>query len=519
MKNKGIYLFLGSAMLVSLLFANASAYVPSEDHLIMSKPPSDFVPGPTEIALDVPDMSGSGFFVSEPDEMCGGSDVHERIQAELMRPDHPEFCSPETPIVPSSEKMCMNMSTNFFDLALRAPAGPLPANFDFSTYMWNPLATSAVETNIEAFSGRIKERFETYLSRSGKYMDMMKEILKEEGVPEDIVYLPIIESGFNVRAYSRSRAAGPWQFIAGTARRYGLKIDWWVDERRDPEKSTRAAARYLRDLNEMFNSWSLALASYNAGENKVKRVMKKSGSDNIWEFLLKTRYLRRETRNYIPKFIAARTIAMDPEHFGFYDLQYLDKFSYDKVTLYSPLDIEAIAKCAGTTKAEIRDLNPELRRWSTPPNVRSYALRIPKGTKEEFLRKLAKMPKRERYDVRVYRVRAGDTVSGIARKTGVSARSIISVNNLGRRALIRKGQKLMLPVPLGYSPKPLPRDMPTVVLPSGMMVKKYKVRRGDTVYDLASKAKVSAKEIIRINKLGNGSLIQPGQTLYLPLVK
>ena len=519
MKNKRIIPFHISVILVLLLFVSASAYIPSEDHLIMSKPPSDFVPGPTETALEVPDMSGSGFFVSEPDEMCGGSDVHERKQEELLRPDHPEFCSPETPIVPSSEKMCMNKSIDFFDFDLKATAKPLPANFDFSNYMWNPLANRAVEDNIEVFSGRIKERFETYLRRSGKYMGMMKEILKEEGVPEDIVYLPIIESGFNVRAYSRSKAAGPWQFIAGTAKRYGLKIDWWIDERRDPEKSTRAAARYLRDLNKMFDSWSLALASYNAGENKVKRLRRKSGSDDIWEFLLRTRHLRRETRNYIPKFIAARTIAMDPERFGFYDLQYLDEFTYDKVTLYSPLDIEAIAKCAGTTSAEIKDLNPELRRWSTPPNVRSYALRIPKGTKEEFIRKLAKMPKRKRYDVRVYRVRAGDTVSGIANKTGVSARSIIAVNKLGRKALIRRGQKLMLPVPLGYSPKPLPRDMPTVVLPSGMMVKKYKVRRGDTIYDLAAKAKVSAKEIIRINKLGNGSLIQPGQTLYLPFVK
>jgi membrane-bound lytic murein transglycosylase D len=519
MKNKGILPLLKSTMLVLLLFATASAYIPHGDYVITDTPPSDFVPGPTEIVLDVPGISGSAFFVSEPEEMCGGEEVQARMQAELLRPDSPQFCSPETPIVPSSKMMCMNTSINFFDFDLSAPAKALPANFDFSTYMWNPLAMRAVENNLEAFSVGIKERFSTYLNRSGKYLKMMKAILKEEGVPEDIVYLPIIESGFNVRAYSRSKAAGQWQFIAGTAKRYGLKINWWVDERRDPEKSTRAAARYLRDLNEMFDSWSLALASYNAGENKIKRVMRRTGSDNIWELLLRSRYLRRETKNYIPKFIAARTIALDPEHFGFYDLKYHDEFTFDKVTLYSPLNIEAIAKCAGTTKAKIKELNPELRRWSTPPNVNSYALRIPKGTKDEFLRKLAKMPKQERYDVRVYRVRAGDTVSEIAKRTGVSARSIIAINKLGRRALIRKGQKLILPVPVGGSLTPLPVDMPTVVLPNGIMVRKYKVRRGDTVYDIAAKVGVSPKEIIRVNKLKNGSKIRTGQTLYLPLVK
>jgi membrane-bound lytic murein transglycosylase D len=518
MKNKGIFLFHISAILVLLLFVNASAYVPSKNHLIASKPPSDFVPGSTETVLEVPDLSGPAFF-SEPDEMCGGSEVHERKYVELLRPDHPEFCSPMTPIVPSSKRMCMHKSTDFFDFDLRATARPLPANFDFSTYRWNALAIRAVENNIGAFSSDIKERFATYLSRSGKYLKMMKEILKEEGIPEDLVYLPIIESGFNVRAYSRSRAAGPWQFIAATAKRYGLKINWWVDERRDPVKSTRAAARYLKDLNEMFNSWSLALASYNAGENKVKRVLRRTRSNNIWELLLRTRHLRRETRNYIPKFIAARTIALDPDYFGFYDLQYLDEFAYDEVTLDSPLEIEAIAKCAGTTKAVIKDLNPELRRWSTPPNVRRYALRIPKGVKDEFLRKLAKMPKRERFDVRTYRVRAGDTVSRIARKTGVSARSIIAVNRLGRKALIRKGQKLILPVPMSYRSKPLPKNLPTVTLPSGIKAMKYKVRSGDTVSDIARKAGVSLEEIVRVNKLRNGSLIRTGQTLYLPVKK
>lgn len=519
MKNKGTFLFLAAAMLVLFLSVPASASVPSGDLLIIGKPPSDFVPGPTEIFLEVPeDVSGPSFFASRPDEMCAGSQGHDSGHVELLRPEPLELCSPLPRVLPVSKGICRQEVHDIFDIDHK-PEKPLSPNLDFSTYKWNSLALKSVERNIRAFSEDITVRFSKYLKRSARYLDMMKGILKEEGVPEELAYLPLIESGYNVRAYSRSRAAGLWQFIAGTAKRYRLKINWWVDERRDPVKSTRAAARYLKDLHRMFGSWSLALASYNAGENRVKRVLRRSRSDNVWDLLLRTRHLRRETRDYVPKFIAARTIALDPEYYGFYDLKYLDKFAYDEVTLDAPLDLEAIAKCAGTTRAAIKELNPELRRWSTPPNVRSYTLRIPNGTQDEFLRKLAKIPKRERFDVRAYRVKAGDTVSRIARKTGVPARSIIAVNKLGRKALIRKGQKLLLPVPLGYSSRPLPRDLPIVVLPGGIKARKYKVRRGDTVSDLAIKAGVPPEEIVRVNKLRNGSLIRTGQTLYLPIGK
>jgi membrane-bound lytic murein transglycosylase D len=301
-----------------------------------------------------------------------------------------------------------------------------------------------IEKNQRVMIERIPERFKRYLSRSGKYLRMMKNILREEGVPEDIAYLPLIESGFYPYAYSRSRASGLWQFIRATGRRYGLKINWWVDERRDPVKSTHAAARYLKDLHKMFGSWSLALAGYNAGEGKIRRALKKTKAKDFWS-IMRTMKIKPETRNYVPKFIAARRIAMDPEAYGFTNIEYQDDFIYDEVTLEFPLSLDVIAKSSGTTVKIIKDLNPELRRWSTPP-VDTYKLRVPRGTRDLFLANLPKIPAAQRVTVKVHIVRSGDTVSEISHRYSVPQRAIISYNRLGRKALIRPGQRLIIPI-------------------------------------------------------------------------
>src|SRR5664279_3463045 len=237
-------------------------------------------------------------------------------------------------------------------------------------------ANQAIERSFSLYTINLKKRFSVWLERSARYIEIMKDILKEKGMPEDLVFLPIVESGFNTKAYSPARAAGPWQFIAGTATRYGLVIDWWRDERKDPVKSTIAAADYLKDLHDMFGSWSLALAAYNAGEGRIAKALKRTDSDNFWS-LLGTTQIRQETKDYVPHFIAATIIANTPEEYGFRDLIYHEPFEYDEVTLYVPVDLEVIAKCAGTGVDEIRELNPELRRWSTPPNLPEYTLRLP----------------------------------------------------------------------------------------------------------------------------------------------
>ena len=378
-------------------------------------------------------------------------------QTDLLKigifPNEPaEFCRPELSTLSTIEpvEICLKDELVMLDSEEYVEFGaPLivPVSLDLTSYKLNKRAIRAVERQIEFYSVRMPERFGRYLSRSGKFIRLMKNIMREEGVPEDMAYLPLVESGFNVRAYSRSRASGPWQFIAATGRRYGLKVNWWVDERRDPVKSTRAAARYLKDLHEMFGSWSLAMAGYNAGENRIKRAMRRTRSNDFWG-LLRTRHIRLETKNYVPKFIAARIIAVNPEEFGFQYVQYQEDFIFDEVVLKSPLTLDVLAKSAETTVQRIKELNPELRRWSTPPGSKNYKARIPRGMREKFLANLSKIPEGKRYTVHVHRVKKGQTVSHIARRYGVPGRVIIAYNKLNRRAFITVGQRLLVPIGL-----------------------------------------------------------------------
>jgi membrane-bound lytic murein transglycosylase D len=312
------------------------------------------------------------------------------------------------------------------------------------SYNGNVTATRAVERNVGFFTTKIRDKFSLWLSRSGAYLDIMTDILRKKDVPEDIVFLSLIESGFNPYAYSIAHAAGPWQFIASTAKRYGLEINWWKDERRDPVKSTEAAADYLKDLYSMFGSWNLAMAAYNAGEGKILKAMKRGKVDDYWD-LRETRHIRTETKDYVPKFIAARIIASNPEDFGFENVDYKDPLRYDKVELDSPVDLSVAAECAGTTLEEIRRLNPELRRWCTPPDVQQYALRIPEGTKEGFLEKLSSMPEKDRFTIDRYTVRRGDTLRRISRKTGVPLNVILSLNSMERIITLKRGITIYLP--------------------------------------------------------------------------
>jgi membrane-bound lytic murein transglycosylase D len=321
---------------------------------------------------------------------------------------------------------------------LRDSLGLVPENSN------NELALEAIEKHVTLFSDKIKERFSLWLSRSGKYLDLMKGILKEQNVPEEIVFLPLIESGFNPYAYSPARAAGYWQFIASTAKRYGLKINWWRDERRDPEKSTVAAANYLKDLYEMFGSWNLAMAAYNAGEGKIMRALNKSNTDDYWS-LLKTQYIKNETKNYVPKFIAASRIANSPQMYGFDNFEYHPPLIYDQVTITTPLDLDIAADCAETSREVIKELNPELRRWCTPPDMQEYSLRIPEGKKDVFLENLSRIPQEERFSVDSYVVKKGDTFKTISKKTGIPVQVILDINDMEKIMPLKPGTELALP--------------------------------------------------------------------------
>jgi membrane-bound lytic murein transglycosylase D len=329
------------------------------------------------------------------------------------------------------------------------PTSPLPEEKNsgseiVSDYSSNELAVGAVKKSIALFTERMREKFAVWLSRSGRYLEMMKEILKEKDVPEDIVFLSLIESGFSPNAYSPARAAGYWQFIASTARRYGLEINWWKDERKDPVKSTVAAANYLKDLYEIFGSWNLAMAAYNAGEGKILKALKKAKADDYWS-LLKTNQIKGETKNYVPRFIAASLIANSPQTFGFDNFEYHKPLSYDVVTIKSPVDLDVIAECSDASETAIRELNPELRRWCTPPDVSEYTLRIPEGKKETFFDKLSQIPEDKRFTVDIYTVRRGDTFRRISRRTGVPVQVILALNDLEKIIPLKAGKKIYLP--------------------------------------------------------------------------
>jgi membrane-bound lytic murein transglycosylase D len=311
-------------------------------------------------------------------------------------------------------------------------------------YNSNELAEKAVKRNITLFTEKIREKFSLWLSRSGKYLELMQGILKEKEIPEEIVFLPLIESGFNPYAYSPARAVGYWQFIASTAKRYGLEINWWRDERRDPVKSTVAAADYLNDLHDMFGSWNLAMAAYNAGEGKILKALSRSKTDDYWA-LLNTCYIRSETKDYVPKFIAASLIANSPQNFGFEDLEYHPPLNYDELTIETPVDLDVIAECTETSVETIKELNPELRRWCTPPDVPEYTLRVPAGTKDIFLENLSQISENKRFSIDTYKVKKGDTFKKISRKTGFPMQVILDLNSMEKIMPLKEGAKIYIP--------------------------------------------------------------------------
>lgn len=365
--------------------------------------------------------------------------------------------------------------------------------------------------------------FTKWLARSSKYLKLMKDILREEGLPEDLVYLALIESGFSTHARSRAKAVGPWQFMYRTGKRFGLRIDWWIDERRDPEKSTRAAAKYLKCLYERFNSWDLAAAGYNAGEYKIIRAMKRHDTEDFWE-MSRYRYLRRETKDYVPKFIAAAIIAKHPEDFGFDKIEYQLPIAYDKVHVPDSTDLGVIAKASGASYKEIKLLNPELRRWFTPPGYQGYQVKIPKGRKVQFEKNFARIKPRQRITFRRHIVGEGETLSEIAEIYSCGVRAIMRMNNLRSSHWIRVGKSLIIPVRKGHVPRKRskPREEAMVIASpkqSNHRTKEvtYRVKKGDTLWDIGREYGIKPSQIRYWNNIRSGEHIYPGDKLKLKI--
>jgi len=356
----------------------------------------------------------------------------------------------------------------------------------------------AVEKNVRYFQTVIPDRFQEWLTRFYRYEPMVTEIFEELGLPPDLVYLSLVESGFNPRAYSRARASGPWQFMKATGRLYGLRVNWYVDERRDPVKSTVAAARHLRDLYDKFGSWPLALAAYNAGAGKIQRAIRKSRSQDYWK-IARTRYIRRETREYVPRFMAATLIATSPTLFGF-KAGSSEVHQYEEVHLRSTVHLRSVAKETGISYEELRGLNPELRRSLTPSHKKGYYLKVPMGMGDNvrIVRDQIKVWTQPPTQITWYRVRRGDSLSGIANRFGTSVRKLKTLNNLSRN-LIRVGVRLRVGV---ESPPP-----------SGD-VNWYRVRPGDSLWSIAKQFSVTVRDLMALNQL-RGSLIHTGRLLLV----
>ena len=319
-----------------------------------------------------------------------------------------------------------------------------PNKFDFS----HP----GVDTFVTRFQTNLRGFFSEALSRSGRYVPRMSSILQKEGLPQELAYLPLIESGFSPYAVSRAGAVGPWQFIPETGRRYGLRIDQYVDERRDPVKSTHAAARYLKDLYSMFGDWHLSLAAYNTGEQNISRILERGRADDFWE-MSERGYLYRETCDFVPRFLAAVQIAAMPEAYGF-DVPDKAPDHYDLVTIQRPLSLATVAQLSGTSTDEIKELNPALRRGVVPPQ--GYAVRLPAGSKETFqiaYANLGTLPvatgkssaSHKQRAHRRYRVRRGETVASIAGRHNVSVHALLHANSIRNPRDLQAGRLLRVP--------------------------------------------------------------------------
>jgi membrane-bound lytic murein transglycosylase D len=306
---------------------------------------------------------------------------------------------------------------------------------------------SKVVSFIKAFSSIRKKNIQNALNRSVEYIDEFKKIFKQYELPEDLAYLPMIESGYRVQALSRARARGIWQFMAYTGRAFGLRVDWVVDERLDPYKSAAAAAKFLKKLYEEFGDWYLALACYNGGTRRIKKAIKKLKTKDFFKIAKHRWYIRRETRNYVPAFLAALVIAKNPETYGFVIEKDKEEkiFTQTKVIqIPSPVDLKQVAALTKVSYNQLQKINPELIREFTPFNKDYYSLRVPDTLDETTLAELKRLPPAKKYFVGWYKVRRGDSLYSIARKFNTSVNKIKKANKL-RSNLIHPGKRLLIP--------------------------------------------------------------------------
>jgi len=377
------------------------------------------------------------------------------------------------------------------------------------------------------FTGRGRKYYARWLGRSSRYRPMMYEKLEAAGLPRDLVYLSMIESGYATHAYSSAAAAGLWQFITPTGREWGLRVDYWVDERRDPEMATDAAVKFLDHLNKKFGHWYLAWAAYNGGPGRVSRAISRHGTKDFYK-LVELNAFPAETDNYVPKLVAAAIIGHHPERYGFTDIKYQDRLEYDAVEVGPGVSIDVLAKCAGVSVEEFQHLNPHLRRFAIPPDGKKHTLRVPKGDGRQFLAKLDKVPPAERLTYTTHRVRKGESLGKIAGRYGVSVAAIQRTNNIKNPNRIYVGMELVIPThgtaPAAVMAKSSASKPKSKSLTSSKGAAKPKpkskkvthvVRKGEALSTIASKYGVKTADVMRWNGIKNANKVYVGQKLTI----
>lgn len=375
-----------------------------------------------------------------------------------------------------------------------------------------------VQWYLDFFQGKGRERMGIWLNRMQRYEPMVRDRLAREGMPGDLVYLALIESGFSNTATSRAKAVGMWQFMKGTAKYYDLRVDSWVDERRDPFKATDAAARHLRDLNNRFGSLYLAAAAYNAGSGRVSRGLRRlrpdpesANSDAAFFRLYDTRLLRRETKDYVPKLIAAALIAKEPARYGF-TVTPAEPLVYDSIVVPTMTGLDVVARLADTTVAAIRELNPQFLRLATPP-ARASVIRLPAGRGPKTVAAYAELPPEKRVTFVEHFVARGETMGHIARKYRVSSRLLQEANPRVNPRRLRIGQRLVVPTGGAISTS-VARRMSAPSPAAGTNTSGYhRVKRGDTLSEIADEYGVTQRELRAWNKLDAKGRIRAGQRL------